>query len=826
MALASVLVQYGSATFDSVSGSTIIHSLLSKLDEQSVLSHVKFLCGVIGSSAANVRGANGGDNEEDEDDEELKALQTSAAASALEALVLLAKNSQLEHRALISVISLSVLLRISCFEGKITIPVSSTASKKKNKKSKNEAAVSDHHLVPQSMWEAALDCVALTESEGHIQQQLRTLASNRLLALSSDLGLHEFNKSRSNEVTNVPDGVEGGQNGTTKKTYLDVIFYLLTQLSTLFALVNKSVEGEEEDEAPSTVSVVTQAKELMASTISMPSSRIADSLSHFLTMACLQTLCTEVPIEALDDICSVVAFLIPKLKARVSKELIEDDEGKLELLFEASIELTTGSTGDQPLKAVRECTKRVWNELCHCLLIDEALLKAIVAKVVQNAKGSEVIDEEEEDDGEDDDEEDDDEEEVGDDENEKSSAKSEADNEEEDDEVEEEDNEEGMLLHDETADAALAEMIRLRQKGKKQNVLAERRAALDVSTRCVDLLDILFRSCEYADMVIPLLNPLLSTLKTVVSYAPIMGTQEGKSFDSRLRALLETRICKGKLRLLRPLEEECVASLLDSILTYMKSPVLSLRLLGSNCLITLLRIASSGSDGATLRRVGDLLVQLLNEYLGKKHSSLTSKIFEDVLLRYPDLFVAHLGDTITVGMRSGKSPFLRTEAFRLYSSVFKKFKMLSQKSQETLLKSIMSFVAVVESALASKEEDGKALKSKHVGVVFSACREISSVLVSVELSAGVKACGNAIKQLKGIMESHLSNAKGKLEGAVKNLTQLLASIDIAPSNEVEKEKKKKKKRAEDEGHGASDTVVAQEVKAVDKKSSKKAKKEV
>jgi hypothetical protein len=142
----------------------------------------------------------------------------------------------------------------------------------------------------------------------------------------------------------------------------------------------------------------------------------------------------------------------------------------------------------RPIKGVREAAKRAWHELGHFIAIDKGLLDAVVARVVEGTLDSETVDDEIDGSGEEDasDEESDD----GDDvaiEALRAAEKEEAENIDEDDE---EASSKAGLLHDETADAALAQMIGLRKQNRKKGFLDAKRRELLLNTRCIDFLEV------------------------------------------------------------------------------------------------------------------------------------------------------------------------------------------------------------------------------------------------------------------------------------------------------------------------------------------------
>lgn len=166
------------------------------------------------------------------------------------------------------------------------------------------------------------------------------------------------------------------------------------------------------------------------------------------------------------------------------RKIVLDEEGCLLALYDVSVEIMCGSE-ERPVKGVREATKRLWHDVCSHVSIDKELLDKAVQRVVHGFVGERFGDDgEDEDDGSEDEEDEEDDEEGG----EKKEVLSGDHTESEDDEEEEEDEEE--LMQDDAADAALAQMIELRKRSRKQSQTDDQRRELLLSTRCIDFLEV------------------------------------------------------------------------------------------------------------------------------------------------------------------------------------------------------------------------------------------------------------------------------------------------------------------------------------------------
>ena len=220
LALASVLVQYGSANFDSMSGTAAVQTLLKGLDQSGVLSHVKFICGVLAHAASTVpaseeQGENAAAEEEEEEERDGEAV----AVQAVQALVLLAKNTQLGvPRVLMNTLVLGLLMRVGCFEAEAVLAEGAKSGGKKAKKGK------------LSEGDAALrDCVALLEQgSGEGLDAGEAAAGSKLLSMLAELGHVECVEPAVVSVTDAA-GVDAHKSSSRGPVYLDEAVRLLRQ---------------------------------------------------------------------------------------------------------------------------------------------------------------------------------------------------------------------------------------------------------------------------------------------------------------------------------------------------------------------------------------------------------------------------------------------------------------------------------------------------------------------------------------------------------------------------------------------------------------------
>lgn len=152
-----------------------------------------------------------------------------------------------------------------------------------------------------------------------------------------------------------------------------------------------------------------------------------------------------------------------------------DEENHTERLLDAAVALLQFEEESIPVKGVREALKRFLHVTWLNISLSRSTLDKLVAYVVDGVSNDVVNEDENEDDMED----------VASEESEgniESKTSNETDNNTELEGTE--------IMHDESADEALADMINLRKLSRKQGGLDTRRKELLMCTRCVDLLDV------------------------------------------------------------------------------------------------------------------------------------------------------------------------------------------------------------------------------------------------------------------------------------------------------------------------------------------------
>lgn len=238
LALASVLVQYGSPNFDSIAGTTIVSDLMLGLSKDSIVTHVKFLCGIMRNAF------------QDPDDEE-----GSSAISALEAVVLLARNNKLEMRNYVAILVIGILMRLSCFE--------MTRTKQKKVKASSPT-------LPEDTWPVLVECLSELDQHGQPPDIVRETAATKLLSLLSDIGFINYEKESS-------------------PSFLDFSILILEQLLVSYHVVR----GDEPQISPENVlkDSLRCIKEI--SKMDLASNRAISAAKNAISFVTLQVLCSN-----------------------------------------------------------------------------------------------------------------------------------------------------------------------------------------------------------------------------------------------------------------------------------------------------------------------------------------------------------------------------------------------------------------------------------------------------------------------------------------------------------------------------------------------------
>jgi hypothetical protein len=523
--------------------------------------------------------------------------------------------------------------------------------------------------------------------------------------------------------------------------------------------------------------------------------------------ASMMMLCAANEISAtvseLSTVCPLVAALADGKAPACDDDDEDEEEATAELLsglLDATLELVSYS-GDSAVtvKGIRESSRRVWGALGRSITITLPLLESVVEAVI----GDDVEEEEEEDEAD----AHDDGSDAMDEEEEKGASrgkangkgkgkgakKGEEEEEEEEDEEEEEEDEiigadealdllateesdsedelerlQGMVsetMHNEGADAALMSMLELRKQNRKAGLLLAKRKQCVIRSRALDILEALLVKADSAELLMPLLPPLLVCVRRLQS-GLAQNLQEGQAFEERLRSFIETRLAKKHFVLLAEgdveVEEGVVQLVLrvcDGLKIDLTCSSMPMRRMAQAVLLCVTR-ACAGSDVPAAQTVlAECVKSLLSLYFSKKNARLSSALFDEFVTRYPDFTVMHLMPLFVSApaAEDTKGAFLRTEGVRYLSSTLRRFVSLSEASKAQVGSSVTAICVALGTFLASLVGDG--------GDAGANAKRIKPVLQCVRELAQLPVCKGKIDELRNAGAATAANGK---KGSKKN----------------------------------------------------------
>jgi hypothetical protein len=210
-----------------------------------------------------------------------------------------------------------------------------------------------------------------------------------------------------------------------------------------------------------------------------------------------------------------------------------------------------------------------------------------------------------------------------------------------------------VLEHHEGADAALAQLIKLKQDARKAGQLAREKIEISNQLRCTFLIELLlgrpdgwnrlFRSDIVLRLVLPMLKHRKKTEKSLEKSneksnenRSKSGHGEKKALLDRLTSLLKLKICKLKLSSM-PIESsidvESASKLVEDILTELRHTTSKEHVsCCSSAIVFVLRTIQNVPDSVS---AGSALVAAVNEWSTKRTTRLGSALFDHLIEHMP-----------------------------------------------------------------------------------------------------------------------------------------------------------------------------------------------
>lgn len=377
--------------------------------------------------------------------------------------------------------------------------------------------------------------------------------------------------------------------------------------------------------------------------------------------------------------------------------------------------------------------------------------------------------------------------------------------------------EEGTLEHHEGADAALAQLIRLRQEGRKAAQEARERVVVVQQQRCLVLLETammgkpegwgkLLRVDEILKLVVPLLQYRRELEK---STATSVGRNEKRSFLDRFDSVIKSKILRIKpsnLRWSTGCEKvELVSSVSKSLAEHIRSnSSKEHQTLCNNALIFSIRCIPDDSERLSISKI---YADAVPEWATKKSRRLEANHWEPFIQSFPVLAQLVLVQPMIEAAKTARSTFLQVEAFRILSSLFNA-KLNASNSEldvQGLGKLDTNGDEVLKAVVFALEGNADMKKAKRAREVLKATDRVLSYLLT-RANQSNEASFSCAKELEKTLDS-LSESSDS-SGIVQTCAKLVASIAALKekldakstkvtnkmSNSSKKSKKKKKKR--------------------------------
>jgi hypothetical protein len=374
----------------------------------------------------------------------------------------------------------------------------------------------------------------------------------------------------------------------------------------------------------------------------------------------------------------------------------------------------------------------------------------------------------------------------------------------------------GELEHHAGADAALAQLIQLKQDAKKAGKLARERMEVARQLRCTILLDTLvvgkpdgWASLLRSDTVLQLVIPLLSYRKNLeksITKGSRKGSDSGgsekRALLERITSLLKTKIFKTKFASIEWTESfdiSAFASDYASTLITQARDIVSTdhRSLCNSGLIAMIRAVP---DTDQKLKAAEVYAEAVHEWATKRTSRLEVTLFDELIHQSPVLAQAVLVKSLSAAAGTARSTFLKSESFRLLSLLYNpklnsNTSSLDKSAVQTLVKAADS---VLESVVASVK-DPEMKKTKRVREVLKTAEKVFAFLASSEASTlpskRMRELAKSLDQVKDNSESQgVKSDCDKLQLAMKGLLEKDPVDDDDDAKEGAKSKQKQKKK--------------------------------
>ena len=287
---------------------------------------------------------------------------------------------------------------------------------------------------------------------------------------------------------------------------------------------------------------------------------------------------------------------------------------------------------------------------------------------------------------------------------------------------------------------------------------------------------------------------------------------------------------------LQTYSSEDTAELVSELFACLRSPAPALKQVSSSCIFRITKICTQPLEKKLLQ---EKLQEALLEFKTRKNSKVPRKFFEEYLVRFPDLALDTLAESMMSGCLDAKSPYQQTECCELISAVLRRFKTLSVPSQAVLFDKFSVFLhslaqsaqALVTTRVATGEGSGNGngngssviVAGKRLKVFLGCIKDVLVIIKQkvklsgevAEVSPALVASLASLRDLvdaKGLISAHLqSDLKNGLNASLNVLCQQSKQLvdELGPLKTKKESSGKRKENASTGNHQDGEVVFKQ-----------------
>ncbi|KAG0229067.1 DNA-directed DNA polymerase [Actinomortierella wolfii] len=395
-----------------------------------------------------------------------------------------------------------------------------------------------------------------------------------------------------------------------------------------------------------------------------------------------------------------------------------------------------------------------------------------------------------------------------------------------------EDSEEELLDDDQMMafDEKLSEIFKQKKLAKAQERDAKQ-TLVHFKNKVLDLLELFVKKQSHNELVLELIVPLMSLV--------LVPSTSNKPVHDKINALLRFKLAK-----IKDYPRECNEEHVFEILTQVhdlakKAPDAKFSSLCGELSLLLIKVLIGGEDSGTIlveakapttdkkkgkgkgkdstntldanhQRIVTLYIASLKEFMTRKNSNLSAKMFLEFIDRFPHL-AWHLSATL-LGFMSPKAtakPFRQAMAFSMMAALVKRLSNKKNPEFEQLFLDTLplireSFKETIENALQQSQEENS--EASNSGKVLTVAR-LREILKFVTLSARMAKNGQRDVQaiwktnemgplLQKLAEDSRFESSGALRSMIQQLLVLMGSDIKLVLKKQEKQEKRKRKQQE------------------------------